>query len=260
MDGGSPTGVSTRISGAVSFNTVRVTSSGVPDSVATNISSSGSTDATVTIDNTGNSPETYFLDPRLDTRTTYPLSFFGYDSGRLPGTGAPPQAIVPPFTDRLTMSARARRTIRVETEPMGLYPMAVSGSGRTVAATITKPDLPTSLWFCEAAEAGPFRQATTTTYTCSASARTDTIDDNVVITGGNEWASSTDESDPNEFNPNELTLVKPGQSVTLHATFQPTGEAAGTVARGFIAVETFNADSYSGDQLLRIPYAYTVSN
>ena len=53
-----------------------------------------------------------------------------------------------------------------------------------------------------------------------------------------------------------LTLA-PDQTGTITLTFTPSA-AKGTVVRGFIGVDTLNLGTVSGDELVNIPYTYTV--
>ena len=41
-------------------------------------------------------------------------------------------------------------------------------------------------------------------------------------------------------------------------TITPTG-AKGSVVRGHLYVDTFNQSSFSGDELIDLPYAYTIA-
>jgi hypothetical protein len=66
------------------------------------------------------------------------------------------------------------------------------------------------------------------------------------------WAQSVNASAP--YSP--LTL-NPGQTGTITLTFTPNA-AKGTVVNGFIGVDTLNLFSASGDELVNIPYSYTV--
>jgi hypothetical protein len=52
-------------------------------------------------------------------------------------------------------------------------------------------------------------------------------------------------------------LLAPGQSGVISVTFTPAG-SAGTVTSGFLALETFDFNSFSSDVLVKIPYSYTV--
>jgi hypothetical protein len=53
-----------------------------------------------------------------------------------------------------------------------------------------------------------------------------------------------------------LTLT-PGQTGTITLTFTPNAPK-GTVVRGFVGVDTFNSFTVVGDELVNIPYTYTV--
>jgi hypothetical protein len=69
---------------------------------------------------------------------------------------------------------------------------------------------------------------------------------------GDVWAQTVNASAP--YTP--LTLA-PGQSGTITLTITPNAPK-GTVVSGFIAVDTFNQATSSGDELINIPYSYTV--
>ena len=53
-----------------------------------------------------------------------------------------------------------------------------------------------------------------------------------------------------------VTLA-PGQHVTITVAITPSGRA-GAVVRGQIYLDTFNYFTNSGDELIQVPYAYTV--
>jgi len=53
-----------------------------------------------------------------------------------------------------------------------------------------------------------------------------------------------------------LTLA-PGQTGKITLTITPAAES-GTQVQGFVGVDTFNLDTDSGDELIDLPYAYTV--
>ncbi len=69
---------------------------------------------------------------------------------------------------------------------------------------------------------------------------------------GDVWAQSVNASAP--YTPLSLD---PGQSGTITLTFTPSAPK-GTVVRGFVAVDTFSLVTFSGDELINIPYAYQV--
>jgi hypothetical protein len=71
-------------------------------------------------------------------------------------------------------------------------------------------------------------------------------------TTGDVWVQSVDASAP--YSP--LTL-DPGQTGTITLTITPNAPK-GTVVHGFIGVDTLNLATASGDELINIPYSYTV--
>ena len=52
-------------------------------------------------------------------------------------------------------------------------------------------------------------------------------------------------------------VLQPGQTGTITVTFTPTG-AAGTTVSGVLYVDTFSASVLNGDELIAIPYSYTI--
>jgi hypothetical protein len=54
-------------------------------------------------------------------------------------------------------------------------------------------------------------------------------------------------------------VLTPGQSGTIHVTITPNPTQVGTTVRGFIYVDTFNPTVQTGDEVVRIPYSYTIA-
>jgi hypothetical protein len=52
-------------------------------------------------------------------------------------------------------------------------------------------------------------------------------------------------------------VLDPGQSGTINVAISPT-DPIGTKVSGFLALETFNFTTFSSDELVSLPYAYTV--
>jgi hypothetical protein len=74
----------------------------------------------------------------------------------------------------------------------------------------------------------------------------------VTASTGDVWAETVN---PNAtYTP--MTLA-PGQTGTITLTFTPSAPK-GTVVRGFIGVDTYNSFTVTGDELINIPYSYTV--
>ena len=128
--------------GTVSFNTSRVTATGMPSGTLT----PGSTvTAQVQVKNTGVEPETYQLDPRTTTQTQYAGVSVTNTSGTLPITfGDPiPQYIVPPFSSQLKVNASTTGStpIQFDLSPYWGAPDVLSpaSSGGATSVTVSKP-------------------------------------------------------------------------------------------------------------------------
>lgn len=242
----------------IAFNTVQVTSSGIPDSSETTIAAGDQAQASVTVTNTGDSPEIYYLDPRRDSLTTYPMSFTTYPSGQV-GTDVA-QVIVPPFTTSAIIGASADEPIAFDSSPLLGSPSVASTEGTTAVVGLEDPEA--SQWSCGPAAVGPFtKPAPATEFGCEGMATTATMNDSISVEGGNLWQMTTDPSTPNAFDPvfGGSTVVQPGQSVTLGMNITPSQTDQGSTVNGFIAVETMNMISLSSDDLVNIPYSYTVT-
>ncbi len=251
----------TRLTGRITYNTVRAVPTGVPNSASTVIKPGKTRVATVRVTNTGNSPEIYYLDPREAGTSTYSLGFDQNPNGTLPITASTPQAIVPPGSHSFTMVANASKRVIMTSSPLFGRPQLLSTEGKTAVASITAPQIEAGEWSCDPALIGPF--ATTTngaTFTCAAFATANTINDDVQATGGNIWDSATDPNSPNQFDPSQSVVVAPGASTTLQVAFSPNGGESGSVVSGYLEVQNFNIDVFGSDQMVRIPYRYKVGS
>ena len=258
--GGSGSGkVSSPFTGTISFNTVHVTSSGLPASASTVLTPGTTTTAHVKVTNTGNSPEIYYLDPRLNETRTYPLGFINDPSGTTPG-GNTPQALVPPESSSMTMVANAGKKVVFSTSPSFGTPEILSTTGTTAVASFAgAPEA--STWSCGPVLVGPFSgPASSTTFSCAAFAATHAINDDIDATGGNLWDTATDPNSPNVISPGDSVVVAPGDTATLRVRITPSADEAGEVLSGHLAVQTFNPVTDSSDDLKHIPYSYKVGN
>ncbi len=251
------------LQGTVSFNTSRVTATGMPSGTLT----PGSTvTAQVQVKNTGVEPETYQLDPRTTTQTQYAGVSVTNTSGMLPITfGDPiPQYIVPPFSSQLKVDASTTGStpIQFDLSPYWGAPDVLSpvSSGGATSVTVSKPFA--SAWAPAPSEVGPFASAETPEdYSTSATISTLGFDDNAVPGTGNVWANVLGESSQ----PVKPLFLLPGQTGTMNLTFTVPSGAAGTTITGQVPVETFPTNSFttgvgdwSSDVLKVLQYSYTL--
>jgi Subtilase family len=252
-----------KLKGTVSFDTSRVTGTGLPSGTLT----AGSTViAHVQVKNTGVEPETYQLDPRTVSQTPYAGSSLTPAGGKLPVTynDSIPQYVVPPFSTQLKVTAATTGTTPIEFDlsPYWGAPDVASpvSSGGVTSVTLTNPFA--SAWAPAPTEVGPFSSpATPEDYTTSATVTTLGFDANATPDTGDVWATVLGGASQ----PVHPLFLLPGQSGTMNLTFTVPTAAAGTVVSGVVSVETFPTNSYttgvgdwSSDVLSVLRYSYTV--
>jgi hypothetical protein len=244
--------------GRISFTPPAIAASGLPDSPSTVLPAGRPINATITVTNSGNSTKDFFADARLDHRTV--LSLLGADVNvvSLPlSLTVQPNFFVPPGTDRLLVAAQGTVPIVMDIAAQFGSPDLVGTSlpGNFAVAQATARELAPTAWFALPEARGPFPPGGVTgaTVNLAALAATNAFDPAVSASSGDAWlALSVDPNAP--YSP--LTLA-PRQSGTITLTITPNAPK-GTVIRGFVAVDTLNLASFSGDELLVIPYTYRV--
>jgi hypothetical protein len=255
----------TTISGNVQFNTVRVSSTHVPSSANTILQPDKTTTATITVKNTGNSPEIYYVDPRSAGESDYLLGWLTSPNGQLPlapteTSAGISEVLVPPATTSLTVVANASKPVNFSTAPAFGAPEIGSTTGKTAIASYSASDVPASVWDCPPTLIGPFSGATPLVpYSCAAFATTATINDDMAARGGNIWDTFTDPDSPNLFDPSVAKVVEPGESTTLKVEITPTEAEEGATVSGYLAVQNFDSFTDGSDALVNIPYTYTVA-
>jgi hypothetical protein len=250
------------LQGTVSFNTSRVTATGMPTGT---LAPGSKVTAHVQVKNTGIEPETYQLDPRTITQTPYTGVSLTDASGTLPITydDSVPEYVVPPFSSQLKVDASTTGTtpIRFDISPFWGAPDVLSpvSSGGKASVTLTSPFA--SLWAPATSEVGPFASAATPeSYSTTATLTTLGFDHDATPSTGNWWDFLLNGGPQ----PNSLFL-NPGESGTMDLTFTVPNAAAGTKVSGVVPVETFPTNSYSNgvggwssDVLKILNYSYTI--
>jgi hypothetical protein len=240
------------VSGTISFAKPDVSASGLPDSSHDVLPAGVPQTATIHVVNTGNSPEFYSVDPRLNQETVLSLNSLTPTTGTLPISSFPfPQFVVPPFSDEINIVASTSVPVNFDTSPNFGFPDILSTTSNNALATESAPDIAASVYSCTPTEIGP-GNAVVAPFSCGATADTQAFDPAVTSSTGNLWSDA--EGLSSSYAPLELL---PGQSADITVTITPNG-AKGTVVSGFLAVETFNQNTFSSDQLSRIPYKYSI--
>jgi hypothetical protein len=210
--------------------------------------------ATIAVTNNGNIAKDYFADPRLNGKVPQELLGSDVNNVTLPlSLNAQPDWLVPTNTNALAVAAQGTVPITMDVQwAFGDPDFPGVSFGNNSAAALVAPEVAPGLFFGLPEATGPFTTGTTGTVNLAAVANTNPFDSAVTSTSGDAWAQSVNASAP--YSP--LTLG-PGQSGTITLTITPNA-AKGTVVHGFIGVDTLNLATVSGDELINIPYSYTV--
>jgi hypothetical protein len=239
----------------------------------------------VKVTNTGVAPLTYFADGRLDATGDIPLAELSGHNTDIPlpvPAGIFPQWLVPTNMNQLTFTASATQPVNLDVfynsgEPE-LY-SAAQGNGAVVR--LNTRQVSPGAWFGDIGQHGPFAgPATPGTVSVAASAHGQLFDPAVTSSTGDIWQAGVDPgSNPAlasalrkagqggplglrantaaaTAEPAPVTLA-PGKSATISVTVTP-GATKGSVVRGHLYVDTFNQFTLGGDELIDLPYAYTV--
>jgi hypothetical protein len=240
--------------GAVSFAAPQITSSGLPGSPGTVLKAGHPVTATIMVTNTGNIRKDFFADARLNGRVLQEL--LGADVNNVPlplSLAAQPNWLVPTGTNALIVAAQGTVPITMDISAANGDPDVLGFSaGDGSAAALAAPEIAPGFFFALPEATGPFTTATTGTVNLAAVANTNPFDSAVSASSGDVWQQSVNASAP--YTPLSLG---PGQTGTITLTITPNAPK-GTVVRGFVAVDTFNLASFSGDELTTIPYSYKV--
>jgi subtilisin family serine protease len=240
--------------GAISFTAPSVTSSGIPNSAGTVLPAGKPVTATITLTNTGNISKDFFADPRLNGKV--PQQLLGSDVNNVPlplSLTAQPNWLVPTNTNALAVAAQGTVPITMDVSwAFGDPDFLGLSFGNDSIAALVAPEVAPGFFFGLPEATGPFTTGTTGTVNLAAVANTNPFDSAVTSTSGDVWAQSVNASAP--YSP--LTLA-PGATGTITLTFNPSAPK-GTVVRGFVGVDTLNLATAAGDELVNIPYTYTV--
>jgi subtilisin family serine protease len=239
------------------------TSAGVPDSTGTTLAEGTPTQATVTVTNDGTAPESYFVDPRLDTTSTIALApSSGSDVTDIPGSFGV-NYVVPTDTTKVTWAAASDVPILSEaTYFYGDPDLLGESQGSSAGGSFSAAHVVAGPWAVAPTEIGPFGSAPATpaSVTTAMQATTATFDPTVTSATGDLWDVSTDPEAT--FN---VVTVQPGQSAQIAVTITPKGTVGSTVS-GTLYVDDANllafGSSYTpvGDQVAAVPYSYTIGS
>jgi hypothetical protein len=254
----------------IGIDTAQVNATGLPNSPSHNVSvSAGPLAVPITVTNNSALSQAYFADARLNTLTTLA---FGTAPVCLDGNGNPITQLpfgcwatrLPTQTRMAQFTAQAGAPITMDASGNTGYIVGFSGAPdltaqpigpNTVAASIVVPEVPWGEWLMFPTLVGPFGAAGAppTRVDTGVVARLKAFDAAVSADSGDVWQDVV--FGTKTFNP---LVLGPGATGTINVTITPTAAQIGQVVRGVIYVDTFNGTVQTGDEVVALPYAYTV--
>ncbi len=260
-------------SGTVALVSGPASAAQLPDSSTTALTSGQPVTVPVTVANTSDAPEDYFIDPRLEGTSTVALTPQSPSVLSLPmaATAASPSWLVPADTTEMTLSAQASVPVSFDWGPgIGDPDLNAVSTGDTAVGTWSETPITSGVWLADPAEIGPYgkKPPPPSTASLSATVQTQAFDPSITSPTGDLWLQSVDaHAAVNVF------TVMPGQSAVIPVTITPSAPA-GQVVSGTLYVdqltEVLSASSNSenfqpgqtyfqdGTQLAALPYRYRV--
>lgn len=220
----------------------------------------------VAVKNTAQTPETFFLDPRLPGSTTIQLTDLnGSDQNMklpLPSGLSFPLYVVPTDTSSLQTSLTGSAPVQYDIGPFVGDPDLGSNQGTTASLNLSSGDeIEPGIWLLNPSEIGPYGPSGAGPVTASATfdAVTQPFDSTVDPSTGDLWTAVNGFT--SNFSP---VYLQPGQSAAIPLTITPTA-SPGTHVSGFVNLDDafqLNPVGFSfagGDELASLPFSYTVS-
>jgi subtilisin family serine protease len=273
----------------VRYNAVTASARALPTSTRTVLPAGKAVTIPVTITNSSAKPLQYSVDPRLDQVGTLTLGELnGHDSFALPQpAGLQPIWLVPTHVSSLTLAATADQGVNVDFFWQGgdpdVYAGAAPGSTAT-SVTMTGNPVAQGLWSTDIGQTGPFSGPAPAGTVSTAVTATGQLFDTTVtsstgdfqsvgVTGQSSAAPATlagivqrmraSGGASGGSGTSGLTGFRTGsggstvQQTTVMVTITPTGPA-GTQVRGHLYIGAVDGYTFNGDELVDLPYAYTV--
>jgi hypothetical protein len=268
----------------VRYNSVSASAHALPTSTRTVLAAGKAVTIPVTITNSSAKPLQYSVDPRLDQVGTLTLGELnGQDSFALPQpVGLQPIWLVPTHVSSLTLAATADQEVNVDFFWQGGNPDGYTGAtpGSTATSvTMTGNPLTPGLWSTDIGQTGPFSGPAPAGTVTTAVTATGQLFDPAVSSSTGDF-ESIGVAGQSSAVPTTLARIvqrlkasggasgglagfrtgpngSPVQQTTVMVTITPTGPA-GTQVHGHLYIGAVDGYTFNGDEMIDLPYAYTV--
>jgi hypothetical protein len=253
----------------IGFDDQQITAHKLPNSPSVKLSASKAPVVIpVQVINNAAVTEAFFADARLSTFATSALTVQACDptapnTTSLPGVCG--QFLVPTEVNSIQFIAQSPAPIQLDALNDVGFVFGFTGSpelfGKRVApgtavSSLSEPEIPWGAWDAFPALIGPFGKsgAPTAAVTMTANVLLQAFDTAASADSGDIWADVT--LGTNTFNP---LILATGQAGTINVTITPDPAKVGQTVSGYLYIDTFNGVVGTGDEVVRIPYSYTVA-
>jgi Subtilase family len=274
------TEVADPFTGTVSFATAGAeAASTLPDAASTKLPAGVPDTIPVTITNTGDAPEDYYLDPRLTTTTVMTLAPLtdaltaGSNTLTLPGLASAtfPTYWVPSQSSSISVKQTSTIGAMTDLTPAAGDPDVASASlksgslcGRSVSVSYTAPghDLTPGLWGAAPTECGPYAMAAKSGKATDTATVTGLAFDKTMTVPTGDLQQLANGAGASGKVGKGIVELAPGASSTVNVVVTPAGKA-GTVVKGtlYLDDEATGLPPYnlaSSSEVAALPYAYTI--
>jgi Subtilase family len=250
----------------VGFNSARITAPTLPDGSGVHLSAGGAPLVVpIRVTNTGPATAAYFVDARL--RTTSIAALTGTNAcgfTTLPGLCT--EFVLPTEVKGVEFTAASPVPITMDAYADVIYGAAgyvdspdiyaKKIGAHTVAATLSEAEVPYGPWIVDPALTGPYGPAGAFAAPVTTGAKVTLLEFDPAISSdsGDFWADQT--LGTSTYNP---LILAPGESGTIHATINPDPSRVGQVVQGYLFIDTYNPLVTTGDEVVRLPYSYTIA-
>jgi hypothetical protein len=247
----------------IGFNTAEATATELPNSALAKLPAGTPVTFPVKITNNGAVAEWYFADARLAMLAPRTLSLQPGCPTSLPGGCA--LYVLP--TEVADVHFAAKSTVPINMDAYNDVGAGVGFTGApdlwaqrvapdTVVASLNVPEVPYGEWVVTPSTKGPYGAdgAPIEPFITNAVVLMQPFDSAVSADSGDAWADLT--LGTATFNP---LMLAAGQSGTINVTITPDPTQVGKTVTGFVYIDTFNLNVFTGDEVARIPYSYTIS-